>query len=332
MFLTHGLNAYDELVPVEAVPSGRTSLQCPYCRRSLIARKGRVKGWHFAHDGETCREVAQDNDRITVPFYDRFDVGLSRRTFETLTAVRAGTYGNPKTLEQLGYVEYNQFARGGLGEWQLTTIGRIPFGEATLSAFADFQRERIAQKHAQLMDAIDMAARYDHLDHATAVIDLRLYRAQLARLLSCSLYLMEVTTGDGRALYKIGMTGRTAVERAAEVQAAVRPYLGDVQIRPLRVLAGRGLVERYALHRWRDSQHQVGSMGEFFQLEDRRRLLAEFTRLGDLDPNELEASIINQQDATAVSWNKMEEQALNNHSDLWQRLADGDTNGNLYTS
>lgn len=305
MFLTHGLNAYDELVPVEAVASGRTSLQCPYCRRGLIARKGRVKGWHFAHDGETCREVAQGNERISVPFYDRFDVGLSRRTFETLTAVRAGTYGNPKTLEKLGYVIYNQFARGGLGEWQLTTLGRIPFGEATLSAFADFQRERIAQKHAQLVNAIDLATRYDHLDHATAATDLRLYRAQLARLLACSLYLMEVTTGGpreggGRTLYKIGVTGRTAVERAAEVQAGVRPFLGDVQIRPLRVLAGRGLVERYALHRWHDHQHQVGSMGEFFQLEDRRRVLSEFTRLGDLDPSELEASILGKQEATAV--------------------------------
>jgi hypothetical protein len=58
------------------------------------------------------------------------------------------------------------------------------------------------------------------------------------------------------------------------------------------VLAGRGLIECYALHRWREHQTTIGTMTEFFELEDRRRLLSEFTRLGDLDPSELESGII----------------------------------------
>ena len=293
MFLTHGLNEHDELVPVEDVSSGRVPLTCPYCGQSLIARKGRVLAWHFAHDGETCREVAQGSEWIEVPFVDRFDLGLSKRIFESLTAVRnALPYGNPRTLESLGYAEFNQWARGGRGDWQLTQLGKIPFGDATLSAFAEIQRENIAQKHEWLFSAVELAARYDHLDYLTAVTDLRLYRAQLARLLAASLYLMEVTAGDGRKLYKIGLTGRGAAHRAVEVQAALRPFLGAVKVRPLRVLAGRGLVERYALHRWRECCHPIGKMGEFFEFEDRRHVLAEFTRLGDLDPTELERDIM----------------------------------------
>lgn len=294
MFLTHGLNKHDELIPVEAVSSGRVSLTCPYCGHGLIARKGRVLAWHFAHDGETCRDVAQDNDRITVPFYDRFDLGLVKRTFEALKAVHDNTNfstADAKSLDALGFIEWNQFARNGRGDWLLTHMGRIPFGEATLSAFAEVQREKIANKHERLVSSIDLAARYDHLDHAAAVTDLRLYRAQLARLLGASLYLMEVA-GDGRKLYKIGLTGRSVDERAAEVQAALRPFLDKVKVRPLRVLAGRGLVERYALHRWREHQNTVGKMTEFFELEDRRRLLSEFTRLSDLAPTELEGDII----------------------------------------
>jgi hypothetical protein len=294
MFLTHGLNAHDELIPVEAVSSGRVSLTCPYCGQGLIARKGWILAWHFAHEGETCRDVAQNNDRITVPFYDRFDLGLSKRTFEALTAVHDNTsfsMAAAKTLEALGFAEWNQFAQNGRGDWTITHAGRIPFGETTLSAFADVQRETIAQKHAQLLDSVDLAARYDHLDHDTAVTDLRLYRAQLARLLMISLYLMEIT-GDGRKLYKIGLTSRSVDERAVEVQAALRPFLGKVKVKLLRVLAGRDLVERYALHRWREHQTTMGKMTEFFELDDRRRLLSEFTRLGDLDPTELEDGII----------------------------------------
>lgn len=295
MFLTHGLNEHDELMPVEAVPSGRTSLTCPYCGQGLIARKGRILAWHFAHDGETCRDVAQNNDRITVPFYDKFDLGLSKRLFETLTAVHGGSnfiIPQAQTLERLEFVKYNSFARNGRGDWEMTHKGRIPFGSATLTAFAQVQRETVASKHDRLLYSVEMAAKYDHLDYKTAVTDLRLYRAQLARLLTTSLYLMEITTGDGSKLYKIGVTGRSAEERAAEVQSMLRPYLEQAKVKPLRVLTGRGSVERYALHRWHEYHHPIGRLTEFFQLEDRRQLLSDFTRLGDLEPNELESGII----------------------------------------
>ena len=295
MFLTHGLNQHDELVPIEAVSSGRSSLSCPYCGQGLIARKGRIVAWHFAHDGETCRDVAQDNDRITIPFYDRFDLGLSKRRFETLTAVHGnGNFSSSdvQVLESLEFVKYNQFARNGRGDWETTHKGRIPFGDATLSAFADVQRELVVSKHTQLLYSVELAEKYDHLDLKTAVTDLRLYRAQLARLLGLSLYLMEIATVDGGRLYKIGVTGRTAKERATEIKTMLRPYLGNVKVKPLRVLTGRGSVERYALHRWQAHHHPIGRMTEFLQLEDRRHLLSDFTRLGDLVLNELEGGII----------------------------------------
>jgi hypothetical protein len=78
-------------------------------------RKGRILAWHFAHDGEICRQIAQNNDRITIPYYDRFDLGLSRRLFETLVAVRGDNH-NPhitKDLEALEFVRYNPFALNG---------------------------------------------------------------------------------------------------------------------------------------------------------------------------------------------------------------------------
>jgi hypothetical protein len=65
---------------------------------------------------------------------------------------------------------------------------------------------------------------------------------------------------------------------------ALRPFLGEVTVKPSRVLAGQGPVECYALHRWREHPRPVGQMAEFVELESRRRILTEFTRLGDLEP------------------------------------------------
>lgn len=299
MFLTHGLNRHDEMIPVEAVASGRTALSCPYCGRGLIARKGKILAWHFAHDGETCRDVAGDNDRIEVPYCDRFDLGLSGKMFDELAALRETKNGRDHRLLELlkhrGFIQqaYNPNPARYIYNFELTHRGKIPFGETTLFMFAPIQRDLIASHHQQLVDAVATGLRHGYEDVKTAVTDLRLYRAQLRRLLSASLYLLEVQASDGRTLYKIGITGRDVADRAGEVQQTLRPFLGDdVRVRPLRVAMGRGAIERYALHRWRDQQQQIGRMTEFIQLDDRRTILSEFTRLADLDPDELERAII----------------------------------------
>ena len=44
----------DDLIHISEVQSGRTDLTCPNCGQSLIAKKGKLKEHHFAHDGESC--------------------------------------------------------------------------------------------------------------------------------------------------------------------------------------------------------------------------------------------------------------------------------------
>ena len=51
MWLNYGVDESNKLVAIEDVASGRTVLRCPYCGRALIAKKGKVKEHHFAHDG-----------------------------------------------------------------------------------------------------------------------------------------------------------------------------------------------------------------------------------------------------------------------------------------
>ena len=49
--LPYGVNSENRLVHVSDVPNGRAcACDCPGCKAPLIARQGRIRVWHFAHD------------------------------------------------------------------------------------------------------------------------------------------------------------------------------------------------------------------------------------------------------------------------------------------
>ena len=85
MFLEYGVNDHGELVRIDETGRGRLDgVYCPYCRRPLLARKGKVLAPHFAHDGETCRAADRDADVINLPVYDRFLLHLSPAELQAL--------------------------------------------------------------------------------------------------------------------------------------------------------------------------------------------------------------------------------------------------------
>ncbi len=74
MFLTFGLNENKELTSIREVKSGKTSLVCPYCKQTLIAKKGKVKEHHFAHSGKTCAISLQAAKASLLPTFDKFEL------------------------------------------------------------------------------------------------------------------------------------------------------------------------------------------------------------------------------------------------------------------
>ena len=48
-------------IHISEVPSGRSSLQCPFCSQLLLAKKGKIKRHHFAHDGSSCISSFNNN-------------------------------------------------------------------------------------------------------------------------------------------------------------------------------------------------------------------------------------------------------------------------------
>jgi len=94
--------------------------------------------------------------------------------------------------------------------------------------------------------------------------DLKIYRAQLRRILVNSLYFLEVKA-DGNIFYKIGVTTRSIEARIAEVQRDVKAHYSDVAIISLLGLwEHRGNVELYFKHRYKAFNYRIGKLTEYF--------------------------------------------------------------------
>lgn len=297
MFLQYGVKD-GELIYIDQVGRGALSdVVCPYCRGALVAKKGRVKAPHFAHTGQTCRQVKRDPNAISLPAFDRFDLELKGKDYDALKRFHDGVYYSGKEFERLlrlELVEENPWSRRD----ELTKLGKIPFGELPLQSFAAEQDRLIEEKHDQLRwwvwNPLNEAYR------ATAETDLAIFRAQWRRVLAGTLYFLEITHQDGK-LYKIGVTHRSIKDRIAEIQRDLAivsdpsSQFEGVTIKPLRVFQHRGAVELYFKHRYHAYQRQIGSLTEYFEFDDktRKHVLSDLTRLGDKELSDLEQHIYN---------------------------------------
>lgn len=287
LFLNYGLNANNDLIYIEEVSRGVTNLRCPYCGGQLMARKGDVLVHHFAHIGETCRQVQSSiRKQIYVPVYDKFDLGLSNEEIGFLEEVYQ-QYGGLQfmidldSLERRGFIKLNDYltSRVRYRVWECTPQGKIAIGMATLQKFSEIQQEIQQARYKKLASNIAYIAK-QKLSTQDAIGDFRIYRAQLRRIYTASLYFLEVKHSEG-TLYKIGITSRDISARIEEIHHDLTPHLTDIKIKPLRVLRNQGSVEFYFKYRYREHQYKLGSLTEYFQFEDRRKVLSDLSRLGD---------------------------------------------------
>lgn len=297
MFLEYGINDKGDLIRIDQVGRGRLAgVFCPYCRRPLIARKGKLKAPHFAHDGETCRAAGRADDTIALPIYDHFKLHLLARDIDTLRKLVHGEKPGWKRndqirLEKRGLITFNKF-KGRSGTWEVTPLGKIPSGDLSLTLFNDLQEPMFLARHKALEASAYVAA--DSAYYDIAITDLRLYRAQWRRVLSFSLYFMEITHSDGM-LHKIGVTSRTAEERAIEAAAELRAAgLEDVAIRVIETWPYRGNIELYFKYRYAAYQYSVGTLTEYFALpaDVLNAVLLDLRAMKIKVPDELESGIL----------------------------------------
>lgn len=121
------------------------------------------------------------------------------------------------------------------------------------------------------MDSIEQAATRAKLTNSSSLperlADLKMYCAQVQRILQFSLYFLEIKA-DGKLIYKIGITRRSIDERVIEVQRDLKSYYKDVFINVLGTWLHRGNVERYFKYRYQEFNYPVGTLTEYFKFTD----------------------------------------------------------------
>lgn len=322
-WLQYGLNADSELTSIHQVSRGLTNLQCPYCGGQLTAKKGRKLAHHFAHRAQTCRAVARRGDDLPIlPLYDRFSLHLSGAEYEELQ--RLWGYGEKESISRLhhkglirkGCLKWNQW-RGRDGAYEFTKLGKIPFGGLSLQLFSEIQQELLLQKldalEGEVAFALNPDPDYCLADLPEKLTDFRLYHAQLKRVLSYTLYYLEVQADD-ETFHKIGVTTREIEERIQEIEAELRHHFQSVTLKVLGTWPHHGAIELYFKHRYRFSNARIGSLTEYFQFRTKTEAKSALRDLRRLKPKELTAT------EQAILENQLSaiEQALKAERDAYQ--------------
>jgi hypothetical protein len=288
MWLTYGVDRDQQLVSIDAAPRGKTALTCPYCGGALTAKKGRIKEHHFAHTGATCRAVERDDAVLALPLYDNFNLRLPGAQLQALRELWE-TYGQhnwpvpsspvAQTLAAQDLLRWNSFRGRCLqGGYEFTKLGKIPVGALSLHLFNQVQEPLLLHKLAELEAAAQEAHAQGLPALAERLVDLRIYRRQLQRIVATTLYLLEVRA-DGEVLYKIGVTSRAVEERVAEIQQQLRAYFAEVAITVVGAWPHRGNVELYFKHRYHAYQRPVGVLTEFFTFDDSAAVVRDVRRM-----------------------------------------------------
>src|SRR5258708_35117685 len=113
MWLQYGVSDSGELVYINQVGRGATKLRCPYCNGMLLAKKGQIKAHHFAHAGESCRQVERSDDAVALPAYDNFNLHLAPKALKLLQAFYEdgrGAHLDMQYLEGLNLLTFNEWA------------------------------------------------------------------------------------------------------------------------------------------------------------------------------------------------------------------------------
>ena len=276
--LKYGVNPDRELITISKVTSGKTNLVCPFCDRSLTAKKGKIKQHHFAHTGETCLRVRKGK-LPSLPLYDNFHLNLSGKHFQLVKDLWR-EYGNtdyaiitvPFELETKKLFTWTQ--KG----YYFTDLGKIPVGGLSLSGFNTIQEPLILAELNRLTNSVEMAKAIGGEVLEEKLVDLKIYRLQIQRILRFTLYFLEIEADD-KTIHKIGVTSRTMSNRLPEIERDLKQHYSQIKIDVLGTWQHRGNVELYFKHRYQRFNYRIGKLTEYYRFEDVTPVLADLVSM-----------------------------------------------------
>ncbi|MFB2897949.1 hypothetical protein ACE1CI_33970 [Aerosakkonemataceae cyanobacterium BLCC-F50] len=148
---------------------------------------------------------------------------------------------------------------------------------------------------AELSRQVQLAGVIKSLNLAEQLVDLRLYRAQLANILLHRLYYLQIEA-DGLMLHKSGVTKRSLSQRIPEIERGLRSHYQDIKITVLGLWLHRGNVELYFKHRYKPFTYPTGSLTEYYFFSD--------TSVADSvldDLNQMQPKVLNPEEESVLA-------------------------------
>lgn len=292
-----------KFVHISEVDSGRTTVQCPYCQQKLMAKKGRIKRHHFAHDGAGCTQhfaahffgiIGKLPVKLPLSVYAFQKLSKIQNYHKELTEVKQNydpdESSKPAFIPELKrkLKELSQVDTTGDIQIILEQIDRFlnqkiaPFPAFYLirlpqftGGYTDGKRTcQFAELNPDLHEYYYPIAFQPYVEYLknyhSKAIDLKeittkltLFEKDLSYFKQFDLYFIEVVA-DHQKLYKIGLTSRKLAHRLKEIKQDLSAYFLKVELTPLFHLKGFAFLEAFFKQKYEAHQKKIGQLTEYF--------------------------------------------------------------------
>lgn len=294
-------------IHISEIKSGRTDVLCPYCQLPLIAKKGRIKRHHFAHDGVGC--VAHFSGHF-FGLSGRLPIRLSMSTYGHQKLRKIHTYFSNLTKE---HQDFNQKKvdedtiipnlkkslrqlipddKTGQVKEVISQIDRYlnqaiaPFPEFHLirsstlppaytdgkrrSTFSKLESEKHEYFYAEVFEPVVKFLKNYHktsYDYEEIRVKMNLFEKDLTYFNQFDLYFIELIA-DHQKFYKIGLTSRKLKARLKEIEQDLKKHYLTIQLQPLFQIKGFAFLETFFKQKFRAQQMKIGQLTEYFSFSD----------------------------------------------------------------
>lgn len=290
-----------KFIHISEVSSGRAEVLCPYCHNKLIAKKGRIKRHHFAHDGIGCTQHFSANffdlagrlpTKLALSVYATQKLTKIEQFYQQLIAGKEGL-DRQKNEEQVAAIKAKLVELKAAQTITNTTeiIEQIDrFVNHKIAPFPDFHTLRSETFNEGYTDGkrtctiseikedkyeffypkiFQKAVAFLHNYHQKTysekeiVYKLALFEKDLAYFQQFNLYFLEVVV-DHQKIYKIGLTSRPLNTRIKEIEQALKAFYLTIEITVLFQHKGVAFLETFFKNKYANKQVKIGQLTEYF--------------------------------------------------------------------
>lgn len=290
-----------KFIHISEVNSGRTEVVCPYCQNKLMAKKGRIKRHHFAHDGIGCTQHFSANffdlagrlpTKLALSVYATQKITKIEQFYQQLKVQKEGL-DQQKNEERVASIKAKIFELIAAKTLTNTTeiIEQIDrFVNHKIAPFPDFHTLRSETFKAGYTDGKRTCTvaeikddKYEYFYPKAFHKDVKflqnyhqktyndkeithktaLFEKDFAYFQQFNLYFLEVEV-DHQTIYKIGLTSRPLKIRIKEIEQDLKAFYLTIEIKVLFQQKGIAFLETFFKNKYAGKQMKIGQLTEYF--------------------------------------------------------------------